>query len=896
MVTDGESIDFWLKIYTPVSTSTVSILKQTNHFDFVIKEVSMEFNIHPTYKAIREIPNHIRWFHVAAGVVINKRRSYLVINDSPLAEIESRIDSPLAEIESRIKPLPDYTADPLVIRGEVSPNNARFVYALKELRIWQVYKSPGELRGLRYRKSLDHNMNLAFYLPLDDSISTVTEVVSNIKYPTKNYWLNSEHDYYIDEYLSSTIQKTISIIPINGIKFPISKGNLVYGEYTLIFWVRTTEEGSISIGIKSGEKFIITIEKKEAKIEFPGTNCRVEMGPLPIEDKVWAPIGFIRSEGSYAVLGSYSLYLDSKLMLKFDLTITLTAPCIDPSDIECMPHNYPNSLSHCMHILQGAGNSGYLVRYLKMFGIAMNVNELLAEMHREGDTSKYLGYLRHYWPLDEYNNNNVNNYPVNYMWMVDLSDPDWSLEKYSGEVNALGNSITRVSNTPITICTSNELYNTELGKCVSGDRALAFARDITHSITVESSAIGQNFIVEFWINMAKTEIVSQDIMRCNNFVIRFEPSSQFSVTMFSETLSEGLFLKAEESSPINKWIHVSVGNSEGLSRIALYVDKLEYYMNNYVQMQAMLRIFVLSSDMHGFSGMMRELRFWNEFRSIGQILSEMHLFQWDTNGLNFNLRGYFPLNEGSGHILHNYHSITPKNARFHAHSSMSPPFWSRDTNLPILCGIGERYDYANKICKHGKQVLKVSRCIELPVSKEFPFRDWTFHTWIKYIQSTDTKILAIKNLFKVTKLDSGGKLDVIVKFKTHTKNSVSSVEITFNDAEPGKWYHLTVGYSSFDNIVVFEHSDAVNNLVSSEDPSNPSSDTEFTEFYSSPEFFYRSVKRTSTYYGLTNIKLCNGHFMHVSFWKKYQRSTSSPTSGGSPLQYESIRLLDPYYS
>eukprot|EP00826_Nyctotherus_ovalis_P033143 TRINITY_DN26740_c0_g1_i1.p2 TRINITY_DN26740_c0_g1~~TRINITY_DN26740_c0_g1_i1.p2 ORF type:complete len:100 (-),score=21.28 TRINITY_DN26740_c0_g1_i1:17-316(-) len=61
-------------------------------------------------------------------------------------------------------------------------------------------------------------------------------------------------------------------------------------------------------------------------------------------------------------------------------------------------------------------------------------------------------------------------------------------------------------------------------------------------------------------------IRDRDIVRCNSFVVRFESSLHFSATLFNETLLEanGFFIVATETSPLNKWTHVAIGNSEAI--------------------------------------------------------------------------------------------------------------------------------------------------------------------------------------------------------------------------------------------------------------------------------------------------------------------------------------------
>ena len=365
--------------------------------------------------------------------------------------------------------------------------------------------------------------------------------------------------------------------------------------------------------------------------------------------------------------------------------------------------------------------------------------------------------------------------------------------------------------------------------------------------------------------------MSQDLLRSDYFVVRYESSKKFSVEMFNSTNLEGSGFKSVSTNTYSagSWQHIAVVNSEALSKSSIYVNGIDVASSSFVAIDSSFSAFTVSNDTTGFTGMFRDIRFWGEVRSPGEVRAEMHNWQSSMTGMRFNLKGYYPLNEGRGTTLYDYYSVSPTNV-YNFEASRPPlvsPFWARSETLPAICGLAQRYDFDKDICKVKKLVLSISSTgITLPIDVLQPLRDWTFHAWVLFpTLAASTAYINIPNLLSITGA-SGSSLTVVV-----TTDSATSTT-TLSGLTANKWYHLIAGYHYARGVIVVEYKDPSITLGLTAQPTTNAGE--------------------STYYGITSIVLKNARFMHVSLWKKYLQATkywpAAPTD-------QTTEFMDPVF-
>ncbi len=524
------------------------------------------------------------------------------------------------------------------------------------------------------------------------------------------------------------------------------------------------------------------------------------------------------------------------------------------------------------------------IREAKILGAALSRPEVLIEAYRRGSPWDFVGYMRYYFPLNEYPNYAFNDYAINHVKAIytvaaasdtdplDLLKRTMSLDTDSTNSGA---AWTNEAAQP-QLCEQHEVYDSDLGRCYDLHRSLMFVRGKTHPITVTTGLLEQNFTTELWIKLVNTSSGYQQIASTDYFTIRYESTGMFNATVFNGTDFASSSV-ASAVSPIMTWTHVGVANSELAGKSCLYVNGSEAGTGANVIINSAFSSCTLSSASNGFTGYLRELHFWNEYRPASRVHYEMHNFQWHMNGMNFNLKGYFPLNEARGVILYDYYITSPSDiSDFEAATTTRiPPFWARTEILPTVCGFSQVYDPALDVCRAAKKTLGFSSSgSSLPILYDGPLRDWTFKAWVKYADLT-TAGLTVMQITQLFTVQTTG-VSTSIQISAPMDAGGSHVEYVASLATT-VWYHISVGHSYARGSFFVEHIPVLLSLPLAVQTPPTGTDA------------------NSTYYSdkSLTIFLNNGRFMHVSLWRKYLQTVRVDSS--APFT-ASADLMDPYYS
>ena len=536
-----------------------------------------------------------------------------------------------------------------------------------------------------------------------------------------------------------------------------------------------------------------------------------------------------------------------------------------------------------MSITLNTASSLVYLKEVKVLGAALSKPEVMIEAYRKAVPWDYVGYMRHYFPLDEYEKYVFNDYAIGHIAMLynvsdvaTSTDPlDMELRQIPLNTNGLNSGVawTNEGVQPM-LCESYEVYDPALGRCYDTRKSLMFVRGTTHAITLTPALMEQNFTVEFWIKLMNTSTSYQQIMSTDFFAIRYESSGKFNATVFNGTASAYQSV-ASTASATGVWTHVGVANSELSSKSCLYVSGSEAAKNVTVLINTAFSTCKVSDNDNGFTGFIREIHFWKEYRPSSRVHYEMHNFQWHMNGMNFNLKGYYPLNEARGVTLYDYYyTTTPADVNtFEVFTtSRTSPFWVRTETLPVICKFTQIYDRDLDSCRVTKKVLEFANAgVSLPIVYDGPLRDWTFKAWVRYkdVTTVGLTVVEIPKLFKIRTLGLGA-LEVTAPLDDGTGPFTS----TISTVDTVTWYHLSVSHSYARDMLFVEQVPVLLSLpLALQTP--PVGTTGSSTYYSG---------------GTMTIFLNYGRFMHVSLWKKYMQTTRYNSTAPSTATTD---LIDP---
>ena len=304
---EAETIEFWVRAYTPnVLTGTViTIITQPGHFDFALNFISgynagtVTFTIHgATDEIVTSQPftaDYLSgWVHVAGVIGLNEIKSFVMLDESAPVIATNTISS-----------LAGYSSSSLVFEAVPSaPGSAHFVLGIREFKIWGKYKTPGELRGLRFARPSAHEPGLSFYLPMDESSGPilVERVSESAVVVDANYWYDQADDR-VNAYGGSSqqVRDNIALAMRNQgeLRFNISGGSHTYNEMTFMLWLRMTPSSQILIQWSGYYIFTMKVDlTATTTTTFKYADYKTTPRSSPIPAGTWNSIAFVRGSSS----------------------------------------------------------------------------------------------------------------------------------------------------------------------------------------------------------------------------------------------------------------------------------------------------------------------------------------------------------------------------------------------------------------------------------------------------------------------------------------------------------------------------------------------------------------------------------------------------------------------
>lgn len=839
-VVDAETVEFWVKVYTDTSglTEKIAIIKRSNtltfSLDFGSGEVELELAGSQVLAA--PFPSTKKWVHVAASLLYNNHNSYLAVDESISSFATDSIDASVI-----------CTSGALQLG---TPSAADFTFGLRHFRQWSCYKAPGELQLFA---PFSH---LRLHLPLDESsgaavCDTVLGKCSGGS--SGEFWVGCE-----DEGIVVIGKKSALAFQVSGASDVVLESRIdpevnLGSEYSIILWTMFSAKAKYTLMIQgslnTNNCLVIEITAGGSVKPLQVTVCSESKAIVPrsleLTKHKWTAIGFVKSLGSYAASAYSKVYYNGVALKTDEVVQSVCNMCAGEENVLKLLHENRGEIA--------------AIKELKVFGIVLSSSELIAETYRKGNSWKHLMHLKHYWALDEYPEKSIGERAINYP--RDFYGPSNTVRNfYKMKANANAHWI---NSFPESLCESYEYYDTRTMRCVTRNKALMFVRGLTHSITIATSEVEKNFTTEFWLNLLDSESATQEILSTKHFTLYYSNSKlSLAAAPSSDSLQQ---LVSSATFPTNLWTHVAVGNAEYMGKSTIFVNAKEYASNTFLDFTDPITSWALSSDESGFTGTLRELRIWGEYRSAGRVRSSMHAHQWDYDGLEFKLVGYYKMDESGGVALCDYASREPKSvANFgNSKSGLKTPFWTRAERLPAMCSYNHVYDFEKDACRFGRKVLKIESEIELEVSQRFCFRDWSFHAWVRFSGTTE---ITVDKLFTV-KEESGGLSLVAYK---NGDSAATMNAITIPTVTP-EWHHLSLGHSYGLQKLRLDLKAVGTGTIDFGEESDADND--------------------ASYCGNVAIVLKQGHFMHVSLWKKYLPSTLD--AYGSVAA--SSAYIDPYF-
>lgn len=860
---DAESIDFWVRLFTPELAGEVTIIVQADHFEFSIdtgaKEVKFGIpsGAGPDFISAPSSNYLDHWMHIGLGISLTGAQSNLIVNDN--AAVYEKLPNARTSISGNVVIMPVSNSD-------------SFIVGIKDFRLWSAFKNPGELRGLQYSRPSFRAHDLELYLPLDESSGyRVLEGISNtyIELQSDEYWVRYDDITVADKLVPENAHRdtAIAMQKQSNVEFPLTTDLGIYSEFTMMLWGKFSKKAQFDLMLHAETCLYLSIKNpgNDQSVEcFAGYNATAAaIGPEFLQANTWTAFTLTKSLATYNIPDYDRLYIGGHAV---KITWTAgTSVCNASAPLSNHHGRFSNLLPAELS----------LVKDLKVFGIVLSQAEVLRETFTRSSAWDYFPYLRHYWPLDEFGSGKFGDYAINHLHYIrnevlPSGDTGKNVIEFSEEP-------IWIDDAPKAVCESQEGYDSAHKRCVPLNKGLMFIRGFTHPVKIQTSSVEKNFTVEFWIKLTRDERDFQDIIRTSQFVIRYD-KSKFSLTMFNRTILEakGYKVTSAAGSHIEQWTHVAATSLELLYKITILVNGEPTVLPFYVAATEQISTWAVSNETSGFTGMLRELRLWRAYRAPTRIKLEMHLQQQDSNGMNFNLVGYFPLAEGSGFALHDHSSTSPNSVgNFRdVGSSLQPPFWVRVDTVPFLCSASKIYDVERRKCRMVKRVLGIEDSVTLQLGEAHCYREWTFHAWVKYTENT---VIEVPNLFRLEKTKADRNLGtaetpdyqsvdaVQVKFNIadSTISTASTVTIflpsTYVDTNGDTWYYFTVGYTYARSATTFDHGEAIFlPVVSTNQPWNT---------------LETSIVCPVTSCGKQEVVLKSGKFMHVSLWKKYLQRT-----------------------
>ena len=269
-VFEAETIEFWVKFYTPTLADTVLLLSQDLHFKFYWAVSNFNFQVQsvavPMDSATLIDSQLSRWIYVAGVIGLNEINCFLIVDDS------------LPIQGSPASSLGIYQGNPLKILAQ-SSGTANFIAGIKELRVWLQYKTYTELQGSRFNSPSSRAPGLVLYFSMDESSgNNLLDMVSGNEVTVNDTFWSADPEYsaVVNGSSSPHLQKNVALLlkdKSTCLTLELPNATWVYNEFTFMIWIKMADKGllymnytgttflSVNIDLTKSSGNIITIWK-----------------------------------------------------------------------------------------------------------------------------------------------------------------------------------------------------------------------------------------------------------------------------------------------------------------------------------------------------------------------------------------------------------------------------------------------------------------------------------------------------------------------------------------------------------------------------------------------------------------------------------------------------------
>ena len=403
-----------------------------------------------------------------------------------------------------------------------------------------------------------------------------------------------------------------------------------------------------------------------------------------------------------------------------------------------------------------------------------------------------------------------------------LNDLVWNAESTNVKKTVL-NSLSfqwKLANSQIIFCDSHENYID--GHCVvRSDKYLQFVRGQTNKLVLPSSDLGQEFTIEMWCNFNFNSITSS--YPYTEIILQKAGSILLQLTAYSNTNrvlsayqnfgSQHIDLTISTISILDgKWVHISFGHSDIFKRALLCL----IWGQTMTIEQANSTNFILTSgsasieigsdiDTSSLNALVRELRIWRIYRSVGLRFSEAYkeLLPYKYIGSMF---GYWKFSEGEGYTVRDYSESAFTSNLISTTTKMAPRWVSSLGQDLVLCGPNQNFITVYKECSNFDTQLMFTSSYEsiYTLNQKYtqPMQDFTVKLWFKIVSFSGSPqqyfILQKENHFQIK---FGSYSPSLAKFEAFmgcdNQLALTSTQISLNT-----WTYFLLTYSKGANVLV----------------------------------------------------------------------------------------------
>ena len=549
---ESVTIEFWMLMFDSANRlgNLVGLYNDNNlaigvSYEEVSSLIAMRFSgIAPDIELKNSLANK-KWVHIAAASVFIFKKAYLSFDGNIGTSSSGSVISSIEPIDKSI-----------IVIGPISNGEV----GLKDIRVWSLYKAPGETEGLKYSRPAGNNPGLGLYLPLDKSSGKqIYERVSQQKITANNFaWkhqnsLNVNEEYFSNSYrenmamgsfITEVVNDGTTISPVNSeMKTNLPADISLHSEFTIMFWIMVGHKRNFILNIYSKTCFHVEIVPKlDVYVDNFYVKPRTDIYATTTNLNTWMSFTFVASVGSYNNPQFKRIYINGSSVNVIESEVD-DNKCYEETfntDNTPGPTNY-HFLENTMTIRNSEYGSLAFIKEIKVIGGVLSPIEMSIEAFRKTNTWKYITFLRHYWPLDEYPSYDFNDYGINHLnQMYHFTTLDST--KMNTKIPQ-GSNMIWISNAPTSRCEGQDFYDIKLKKCFSPNKSLMFIKGRTHSITFQTVSFHKNLTIEFWINIKKEETGLQEIIRAQHLTVSYQ-EEKFSFNLFNEIVYEDEGIKS----------------------------------------------------------------------------------------------------------------------------------------------------------------------------------------------------------------------------------------------------------------------------------------------------------------------------------------------------------------